>query len=305
MSTKPWWELHPGWLDSELKALDEAGITYEQDSAALAKGMVRLRLHYPLDDSDVELVATYPDMYPYFRPEVVAPKLSLHHHQNPFGKNLCLLGRSTELWHTTETLASLLREQLTAVVEAGLSHNKEAVAGIEERQAEPYADYFAYPPGASVIIAGKCVVDVAHRSGTFVLGLENQASSVLRAALLAVHDENSNVLWEAEQPIRGAYCASEIRGRWTRLDGPPASSNPTDVFRFCRDADPYPHKIDSSAAGDARLQVRAALFPQEIAWRESDYAWLFACRLEPSESWKARARCRKKNDLRNRGKKRR
>jgi hypothetical protein len=305
MSTTPWWELHRGRLESELNALDEAGITHEQDSVALAKGVVRLRLRYPLGDSDVELVATYPDMYPYFRPEVVAPELNLHHHQNPFGKNLCLLGRATELWHTTDTLASLLREQLTAVIEAGLSHDKEAVAGIEERQAEPCADYFVYPPGASVIITVKCDIDVALRSGTFVLGLENQASSALRAALLAVHDDDSNLLWEAEQPIRGAYCASEIRGRWARLDGPPASSNPIDVFRFCRDADPYPHKIDSSAAGDVRLQVRAALFPQEIAWRESDYVWLFACRLEPSESWKARARWRKKKDLRNRGKKRR
>lgn len=306
MSTKPWWELHPGRLESELQALDEAGIAYERDAVAFAKGAVRLCLRVPLNGTVVELQATYPDMYPYFRFEVVAPGLSLHHHQNPFQKNLCLLGRSTELWHAKNTLASLLREQLPGVVKTGLSHDKEMVAELEERQAEPYADYFAYPPGACVIIAGNCVVDAAHRSGTLVLGLENQGSSALRAALLEVQDENSNILWQADQPIRRAYCASEITGRWTRLDDPPASSNPTDVFRSCRDADPWPHKIDSFPAGDARLQVRAALFAQEIrAWRQSDYGWLFACRLEPSESWKAWARCRKKKDLRNRGKKRR
>jgi hypothetical protein len=305
MSTTPWWEQHRGRLESELIALDEAGITHEQDSAALAKGVVKLRLHYPLDGSDVELVATYPDMYPYFRPEVVAPKLSLHHHQNPFGKNLCLLGRSTELWHTTDTLASLLREQLAAAVEAGLSHDKEAVAGIEERQAEPYADYFRYEPGTCVIIPGRCIINPNERFGAFVLGLERQGTPALRAALVEVHDDNSNVLWQADEKIRQAYSVSEITGRWTRLNTAPDSGSPVDVFRDCRDGDPSRHKIDSFQAGEARLQIRAALFPQEIAWREADYAWLFACRWEPTESWKARARWRKKKDLRNRGKKRR
>lgn len=305
MSTTPWWELHRGRLESELIALDEAGITHEQDFAALAKGVVKLRLHYPLNGSDVELVATYPDMYPYFRPEVVAPELSLHHHQNPFGKNLCLLGRSTELWHTNDTLASLLQAQLPTVIKAGLSHDKEMVAGLEEPQAEPYADYFAHLPGTCVIIAGNCEIGGAHRSGTFILGLEEQSSSTLRAALLEVQDERTKVLWTAVRPVHDAYRAATITGRWVRIAMPPVSSNPTQVFRLCRDADPRPNKIVGYPAGDARMQVRAALFPQEIrGWRQSDYGWLFACRLEPTESWKARAKCRKRNDLRNRGRKR-
>ena len=40
----------------------------------------------------VPLEVTFPDLYPYFRFEIVAPTLSLDHHQNPFGKNLSVAG---------------------------------------------------------------------------------------------------------------------------------------------------------------------------------------------------------------------
>src|SRR5579864_9007258 len=50
------------------------------------------------DVGPVELRAEFPDFYPYVRPEVYATTLDLERHQNPFGKNLCLLGRRSDVW---------------------------------------------------------------------------------------------------------------------------------------------------------------------------------------------------------------
>ena len=171
MSQKVWWDAYPGRLEEELRCLDEAGILYTRDESAWAKGVLRLDLSMQCGEETVRLRATYPELYPIFRVEVEAADLHLDHHQNPFGKNLCLMGRSTDLWHTNVTLASLLTDKLPIVLKTGRSHDISEVTRLEEHQAEPFADYFTYPPGASVVVAGNFEIPLDITSGTLLLVL--------------------------------------------------------------------------------------------------------------------------------------
>ena len=91
---RPWWIRLPERLDHEKQALDVIGATYVLDENARARGILRLDVQF----GEHRLVAEYPDLYPFFRPQVFAPDLNLTHHQNPVDKNLCLLGRATENW---------------------------------------------------------------------------------------------------------------------------------------------------------------------------------------------------------------
>ena len=91
-----WWVHQPGRYEYELAQLDAAGIDYSIDEVARAEGILRLDLNIPSEEGQpLKLQATFPDLYPYFRFEIRAPEIDLPHHQNPFSKNLCLLGRST------------------------------------------------------------------------------------------------------------------------------------------------------------------------------------------------------------------
>ena len=92
------------------------GINFEQRAEDFARGILVLDFIVPIEnDAPIALVAAFPDLYPYVRPEVYAPALDLARHQNPFGKNLCLLGRRSDAWLPEMTLADLIREQLAKV----------------------------------------------------------------------------------------------------------------------------------------------------------------------------------------------
>ncbi|MBE3046909.1 hypothetical protein IMZ48_31145 [Candidatus Bathyarchaeota archaeon] len=284
-----------------MDALEKAQVTYVRDISAFDKGVLRLRLTAKVSGETVELIATYPDLYPYFRIEVVAPYLSLHHHQNPFGKNLCLLGRSTDQWKTTDTLASLLSDRLATAIKAGRSNDRAEVVDIEQQQAEPFTDYFTYLPGTSVVMSGGLDITNVYTSGTLELGLETAGTPHLRAAVLRVRDEQGNELAQAERCIQEAYCAKMVLVRWVRLDNPPLTDKWSNIFDVLQKADPHPDKIGTIPVNNARMQVRAAVFPQETRWRQSGQGWLFACKLLPPESLPVQE-MRKKREQRTRGK---
>ena len=101
---KLWWEQWPGRREMELKALDDANISFQLDEGCFQKGALKIQLQPTVNGEILELVAHYPELYPYFRFQVFATNLNLPSHQDPFQGTLGLIGRSTWNWHTTDTL---------------------------------------------------------------------------------------------------------------------------------------------------------------------------------------------------------
>src|SRR5688572_6916622 len=102
-----WWTRYPERLDLELQALSDAGIPFSPIQESISQGRYALSLSPTVDGETIKLIATFPDLYPFFRFEVSAPELDLKHHQNPFTKGLCLIGRSSDNWSTEFLLADL------------------------------------------------------------------------------------------------------------------------------------------------------------------------------------------------------
>lgn len=90
-----WWERWPHLLSEQLQELEKAGIKYSIVKKDPREGILVLRLDYEYEGHALELEAVFPDLYPFFRFEVKGLNLELPRHQNPFNKNLCLIGRST------------------------------------------------------------------------------------------------------------------------------------------------------------------------------------------------------------------
>lgn len=286
MTQEPWWEVHAGRLKYELEALDQAGISYRKDEDAFAVGILQLHLKVPANGQELELRVVFPDLYPYFRFEIYAPGLDLPHHQNRFAKNLCLIGRSTEFWHTTDTLANFIVERLPQTLKAGRSDDTQEVAGLEQHQAEPYSDYFICHPGTSIIVDGSWQIDTCYESGTVLLGVASGDNKLISGAVLKVLTDHGKSIAEADARLVEAYGKEQHEVRWVRLAEAPKTVNHRELFELLHAKDPYPDKVGKHRVDGAQLQVRAALFPEEISnWRQLDYGWLFVCALKVRKSW--------------------
>src|SRR5437764_687030 len=118
-----WVQRFPGRLEWELADFERRGVaTFGIDQAELARGRIVLDGATEWKGETIALRIVYPDLFPYYRPEVFAPGLSLGRHQNPFDSNLCLLEAPSRAWGTTETAAWLVAERvpfLLGLVERG------------------------------------------------------------------------------------------------------------------------------------------------------------------------------------------
>lgn len=278
MIYKPWWETYPGRFEEELSNLKKEGIEYCIDDEAYAKGV--LCLDITMKDAG-KLRVVFPDLYPYFRFEIYAPELNLPHHQNPFQKNLCMIGRRTENWHVNDFLATFLLKRLPQVLKAGQSDSREEVAGLELQQAEPISDYFTCHIGSGVIVNSEYVINPSCQSGRLLIGITSKKTNILQGVVIDIMDENGNRLMQSNNKLQKVFQGGTVSARWLRLSRPPHINNPAVLFNHLLEKTPYEDYIDNNPVKDGILQIRAAIFPEETrAWRKVNQGWIFVCKFE-------------------------
>lgn len=273
----PWWEQHPERLEHERLALQSLGIVVHEDAAARREGIVRWTFNTPDDYTgrgDVELVATFPQFYPFLRPDVTAPELNMGHHQHPFGKNLCLVGRASASWNTGDTLAWLIREQLRKALELGHSTER---GGDEEDQGEPFSDYYDYSPNAMALVDSGWAPSTGMTAGSVSLRVVGrnplQPGSHNLFLVSAITDSTGAPLFTMPEPVVRQYQAyTQVPARWTHLDAPVKTWDPADFWDAVRATDtPY-----TTAAGlDGKDYIfRLVSFPEEHSSTGTGTGWV-------------------------------
>lgn len=274
---KRWWERWPERLKWELEELHRVNIPYEQDEDALRQGgIIRLRLTPTVGGRALNLVASFPDTYPYLRFEVAAPDLSLERHQDPFAKHLCLVGRGTEQWKRGDSLAAFIVERVPLVLETAQNPMSDAAARAEEHQGEPFTAYYPYQPGAVLLVDSAWSVDPQVVRGELVVGVEfmPDIDRPLRGAVLAVLDEHGTTLTEFD-PMVAKNFPHRLRGRWVRRTEPIREQDPWTFLEVTSGGNAQSLiKWQPSRAG-AHLAVLGVLSPTEVQWRQTKDAWTF------------------------------
>jgi hypothetical protein len=298
----PWWERYPERYQSELGDLAAAGIRYEIDKEALAKGFLKLHV-YPIERGDeLHLVATFPDLYPFFKFEVDAPTLALPYHQHAASKTLCLLPRGTGWWRPgTDRLAQFLVERLPLVLSSASATEASAFASGEEHQAEPFSDYYGYAPESYVLVDSSWHIPTSASEGTLEIGAESwppnleSATPVLRFAVLEVLDRDNQVIAKAS-PVVSARYPRRLSTSWRRISSPPAPASPDVLFNTIAMDDKAP-RVPPVVVDRAFLWIRAAIFPEEHQWRGISAppatGWLFAARVDRHSKSKHGRRARR------------
>jgi molybdopterin/thiamine biosynthesis adenylyltransferase len=275
---RPWWKAYPGRLRRELRELRRGGIEYTADKSAFRNGSLQLELKVRHDGVVHPLVARYPETFPFFRVDVEAPELSLAIHQNPFSKSLCLIGRRTENWTPSDTLAWLIGEQLPRLLKAANAIDRSATVDIEENQGEPLTTFYPFLPRSSVLVDSAWHIPQECGGGWLHIGVRSLRSQFVRAAVLKVLDARRNVIATAEPSIKALYKKKRIWIRWTRHSDFIVSEDPDKFFDHIATNDPSVRQFSWHRSKGTSLDLTGVLLREEVQRDRHGDTWMFVLR---------------------------
>lgn len=277
-SLRPWWERIPGRLEYEQACLDAWGVRWELDPEEFENKKVVIRLWTVIDGEEVLLVGRYPDTYPYTRIEVMTDDLSLAHHQNPFEKNLCLLGQATDNWNPDkDTLAGILQSQLDLVLSTGTSDDPaDVVDGLEEAQGEPISSYYTYAGNTALFIDGAWSINRDIRNGRITVGYQQRSEFSWLGAALEVQDDSGTPLAALDSRL-GRLFPKHIFGRWVRSPHTLVENDPERFRQLLVEIDPSlgTPRFQAINTNEA-LDVIGIIQPEELSHRKSSDGWIFS-----------------------------
>lgn len=285
-----WWERHPKILERELAALARLGRDFKVDEAQEAAGRIVLNGSASAGRlGTIDLAVVYPGSFPHTRPAIyqTSPGEALPRHQNPFDRNFCLIGRSSEQWDPGMTAADLVGDlpRLVELVDAG----GQALRNAEDPQGEPITEYYAGVPNGCVLIPrmdGGIPADAS--GGTIVVGFgadstwlreamrRREDAPFGQAMLLEVRDLDGAVLTSAAEDIAARFDGEKWAGRWVRI--PPDDPPPPDPVGFSQHLarlDPRLALRPEKHRRKWKFEIHAGLFHEEVRQGEFDDTWMF------------------------------
>lgn len=245
------------------------------------KGIIRWNLVAPDEytgHGDVRLVVTFPEFYPYLRPDVTAPDLDMPHHQHPFGKNLCLIGRASSAWDTSNDVGWLIREQLKKALVLGQSNGR---GGDEENQGEPFSDYYQYGANAMVLVDSAWAPRAGAAGGSATLRVTGpKPGNSTAPSLFAVTTiKESHGTQEFAMPTAVAEQFKECEewtARWNHIEAPIKTLGGAELWKAVEDADTSPVGAPVHPGTDSAL--RLVSFSEEHSQEESGTGWILLMR---------------------------
>ena len=272
---KRWWDRYPGLEQAELDSLQRVGIDFEKNPDAWAAGKLILHIKFPVELLNLDfsigkdnllLDAHYPGTYPFLKPEVFARDESFQRHQNPFEKNLCLIGRSTDNWESDWSIADYLISQLPKILQIDTDGAGSEFSDLnEEHQGEPFSEYLPFRKTGEVFFIDDIKRPDHIKHGTLEINITN--SNPIRGMVSQLLDDNKNII--EEFPCRYSGESKKFIIPWIHLEKPLSTASPSDyiskIVESCPKYSPKPGK----------RFIGAVVFPEEGNWKNTTDAWVF------------------------------
>jgi hypothetical protein len=290
---RAWYEEHPNRWDAEQTALKEAKIEYSIDEEMKAQGILCLHLVIPNNSSlrklpekflPLKLDVLFPTEFPFLKPTVIAPEITLPRHQNPTDKNLCLLPRSTSYWTPETTLARHLEEQLHKVLIQGEIVDPETIAKDIDEQAEPISEYYRWY--SSIIFDPQCF-DFAQMNdnkirklGQINFGIPLGEQFPCRMAVLNVSDEKGNIINRSSDIIQAMFPTTLLGAAYQLSEPPPLDAEEGVKWLTQKLKENQIERLnlkhEIKVKGNTTItEVTALTFPEEHSPGKYGWGWLF------------------------------
>jgi hypothetical protein len=279
---RTWPEQFPGRLEHELEEFAERGPPFSLDNDLLAEqGKVVLRGAIEDQGEEVDLEVHYPDLFPFVRPEIVAPNRQLPRHQNPYGGNLCLLDRSTRAWKPSYTAAWLVAEKVPYLL-ALLRADEKEMREVETPQGEPLSSYFPGVPGTVLFVPDAMLSvpeDATAGSGRIGFAQFEEPQLWVRGAVVElvekVRSRKTQTLARADEPVKRRFGGAELPFRWVRLDELPEENTPIALLNAIEVARPGFGSPPWEEVPGGSIAISGAVFREEVGQNEYQDGWLF------------------------------
>lgn len=280
---KGWWHRYPEAFEVEKTALTALGCTWKIDEAAMEHGCLVVQVELLHEEVPFNLVAVYPDTFPYFAPHVFLHEQLLHRHQHPIGRNLCLLARGGEDWLPgQDTLAGLLREQFPKILAVNATDlSSPFVAETEDHVSEPLSSFLEYPPDCAIVVPDECPsIDVP--AGRLTLKIRPYQRVDLREAppvsgiVTMISDLSRKSL--VTSSIRPPGFSESLEGFWLRLPERPPLKEIRNLANFLvkrMETDIPAFKKALNAGKRGQVFIAGFVYQDEMTWRATSDDWLF------------------------------
>lgn len=281
-----WVDRFPGRLEYELADFAKRELEFELDEEQLAEqGRVVLRGSLTHEGEEIRLEVRYPDLFPYLRPVVIAPELRRDRHQDPYGKELCLLEPSTRAWDTDVPAGWLVAKRVPYLLRL-LDADPETLRRAEVPQGEPVSSYFEGPPGSVVFVpqaALEMPAEAQAGSGRLAFSVMEPPQPELRALIAEVVEKDrtnkSTTLAKADEALLRHFGGERVPFRWARLQREPAANTPQAVLEALEESRAGFGSPPWQAVHGGRIAVAAAVFREEVGQGHWEDAWVFVVRV--------------------------
>lgn len=271
----PWFIRYPKRLQNELQALSDAGFSATLNKSARESGRIEITVKYLLDGVTHDLVATFPDLYPYFPFEITSLTFPGGRHKNQYNNSLCLLKDPHTTWSASDdTLAKILNTQIPKFVQA--QQDPENATDLEAHEATQVAGQLLYVAG-SYLFTGDWQINMECHKGEISIGVETNfdTNQAIRGAVLEVRDSNNKRLVSIDDAIGNRF-SNTFKGRWVRLPSAPSSTNPNDILQEAAAHWPELKTPKFNKGPD----VIGILFSDEVEYGKFDESWIFLVRVK-------------------------
>lgn len=221
-----WMEWFPERFEDELDAYRRNSIEIKIDESSKARGILGLDAVFSENGKPYRIRIVYPNLFPYFQPMAFLLEERLERHQSPFGGHLCLLGRGTDQWDSSDNFGDILAERFPIILEINREEDVQKKALLEEPQGEPFTEYFN-----GMGIAGSAIIyqDSWDLPKDIPMGLATlrcarptggkKSAEPLTGVIKSIRNK-AEVLAEWDGPSFDQF-STDIRIPWVRLDSPP------------------------------------------------------------------------------------
>jgi hypothetical protein len=257
----------------------------------MERGGLVIQIELLHEEVPFNLVAIYPNTFPYFPPHVFLREQQLHRHQHPVGRNLCLLAREGEDWRPSQdTLADLLREQLPKILAVNAADlSSSFVAEIEDHVSEPLSSFLTYPPDCAIVVPDESPsIDVP--AGRLTLKARPYQKDALKKAP-SINGIVTMITDLSRKPLTVSSISlpefsESLEGFWLRLSERPPIEKITNLAQFLverLEMDLPAFKSAFKAGKRGQVLIAGFVYQDEMTWRTTSDDWLFvAIKIEQS-----------------------
>ena len=165
-------------------------------------------------------------------------------------------------------------KRLPALLTSARSADRAAVAHLEESQAEPFGDYYAYAPGSMILVDSSWDIPQDVSQGELEIAVRSAGNGCFRGTVRTVRGPDKTVLAESDTAVASSD-SEVVRARWVRTPDPLQAPDGQSLLELVRQRWPQIAVPRWKSINGRQTNIIAIMFPEELRKGVTGDGWVF------------------------------